>query len=429
MTDVLVVGGGGREHAIAWQLNQSANIGELHAAPGNPAIGEFATNAVVDIEDPEAIVGYAVENGIDLVVVGPEAPLVAGVVDRLTEQHVAAFGPSQAAAELETSKAFSKDLMQRLGVPTAEYETFTDYEAAQAYVSEHGAPIVVKASGLAAGKGAVVCETEAEAQAALKEMMVDRVFGEAGNEVVIEEFLVGPEISIHVISDGESYVILPPSQDHKPVGEGNKGANTGGMGTVAPLPGVSDELMQRIDREIVGPIIKGMAEAGTPYKGLLYPGLILTESGPKVLEFNCRFGDPETQSYMRLMDDDLLDIFLAVANGQLGNRTIKWREGVAANIVLASGGYPGSYEKGMPIQGIADAEAMDDIVVFHAGTKEVEGQLVTAGGRVLGVTAVGATLEDARTKAYAAAAKISFDGMQYRRDIGVSHDNTMLEKF
>ncbi len=428
-TDVLVVGGGGREHAIAWKLAQSPDIGDLHLAPGNPGTAEFAENHDVGAEDLDALVQLALDESVELVVVGPEVPLAEGIADRLKEHNIAVFGPSKEAAKIEGSKAFSKDLMAELDVPTASYGNFTDYETAKAYLHEQGAPIVVKASGLAAGKGAIVCETMEEADVALKELMVDGSLGEAGAEVVIEEYLEGPEISIHVISDGENYVVLPPSQDHKPVGEGNTGPNTGGMGTVAPLPGVSEALMQRIDEEIVAPIIKGMNDAGTPYVGLLYPGIMLTKDGPKVLEFNCRFGDPETQSYMRLMDDDLLDIMHSAARGDLGNRDIKWLDKTAVNIVLASGGYPGAYEKGIPIKGVAVAENDPDVVVFHAGTKLADGELQTSGGRVLGVTAVGDDLEAARAKAYAMADEIDFDGKLLRKDIGHAHDNNVLANF
>ncbi len=426
-TNVLVVGGGGREHALAWKLSQSEDLGKLYVAPGNPGMSEFAELVDVGAGDCEALVQLAVDKEVDLVVVGPEAPLVEGLVDMLAEKDIKAFGPNKAAAEIESSKAFSKKLMDDLSVPTAKYQVFTDYEQAKEYLEEMGAPIVVKASGLAAGKGAVVCQTQEEAQEALKEIMVDREFGEAGDEVVIEEFLVGPEISIHVLSDGQNYTIFPPSQDHKPVGVGNTGANTGGMGTVAPLPGVSDALMQQIEDEIVAPIINGMAEADMPYIGLLYPGIILTDDGPKVLEFNARFGDPETQSYMRILESDLLELMMACVDCRLNEVTTEWSDKTAVNIVLASHGYPGSYNKGKVISG-PDVEH-EDVVIFHAGTKLDGEDVVTNGGRVLGVTAVGDGLDDARAKGYAACEVVNFDGMQYRSDIGMAHDNSKLANF
>lgn len=427
-TNVLIIGGGGREHALAWKLAQSKNIGQLYAAPGNPGMASVSELVQVDTGTNDDVVAFALDNNIGLVVVGPEAPLVNGLIDSLEHNGIKGFGPTKAAAQIESSKAFSKDLMKELGVPTASYQNFTDYVAAKQYLAEQAMPIVIKASGLAAGKGVMICHDMDTAQSALKEIMVNKEFGEAGAEVVIEEFMNGPEISIHVVSDGTHYVTFPPAQDHKPAYDGNKGPNTGGMGTTAPLAGVSDELMTTIDTKIVRPIIEGMAKRGAPYKGLLYPGIMLTSDGPKVLEFNARFGDPETQSYMRILDSDLLEIMLASTNGMLNNIDVKWSDQTAANIVLAAGGYPGKHNKGDIISGLENIEDKS-IVAFHAGTALKDGDIVTNGGRILGVTATSIDTDEALSKAYAATKQITFKGKQLRTDIGKAHDNSRLKEF
>lgn len=410
--DVLLIGSGGREHALAWKLKQSSRLSNLYIAPGNGGTRELGENVPISATDFVVLADFAEEKNIALTIVGPDDPLATGIVDYFEKRGLKIWGPSQAAAQLESSKAFAKALMTEAGIPTARFSVFTEYEQALAYVHEHGAPIVVKASGLALGKGVVVAGNVQEAEDALKEMMLDRAFGDAGAEVVIEEFLVGPEISVHAVCSGDSYQMFPPAQDHKRALDGDTGRNTGGMGTISPLPWVTNQTMQEIARKVVEPTLRAMTSRGTPFKGLLFPGLIMTANGPRVLEFNARFGDPETQSYMRLLSSDLLDLLE-------GKGGAAWRQGYAVNIVLASGGYPGDYQKGLPITGIGEAERVEGVVIFHAGTKYNDrGDLMTNGGRVLGVSAVGETLEEALGRAYEAADKIHFEGKQYRRDIG-----------
>jgi len=338
------------------------------------------------------------------------------------------FGPTKNAAQIEWSKAFSKDFMRRHNLPTARFEIFNNFEKAKEYVAKQFFPIVIKASGLALGKGVIICQNLEEANEALENMLVKKSFGDSGNEVVIEEFLIGLEISIHAFTDGKNYSLFPPSQDHKKIGENDTGLNTGGMGTIAPLPFITTELMKDIEKNIVAPTIEKISVDGNSFLGLLYPGLILTKNGPKILEYNARFGDPETQTYMRLLDTDILDIFNACVDGKLAEQEIKWKNVSACTIVLASGGYPGNYEKGKIISGIKEAEKENDIVIFHAGTKVVRQDLTTNGGRVLGVSAVGNTLKDALAKAYKAIEKISFEGMQYRKDIGQKALSLLSEK-
>jgi len=424
---ILIIGSGGREHAIGWKVAQSPHAPEFFFAPGNGGTSEIGKNLDIKATDIHGLLNFAKEEKIDLTLALPDDPLALGIVDEFKKAGLRIFGPTKAAAQIEWSKAFSKDFMRRHNLPTAKFETFTEFEKAKEYIAKQSLPIVIKASGLALGKGVVIAQTLEEATQTLENMLVNKAFGEAGQEVVIEEFLTGPEISIHVLSDGKNYKIFPASQDHKKVGENDIGLNTGGMGTIAPLPFMSDELMLKIEKDIVAPTILGMAEDGNPFTGLLYPGLILTKDGPKILEYNARFGDPETQSYMRILDTDILDIFNACIDSDLTNTTIKWKNLSGCTIVLASGGYPGNYEKEKVISGIEEAEKDKDIVVFHAGTKIIDVEdpegnrrrkLVTNGGRVLGVSAVGKTLEEALQKAYKAVEKISFEGMQYRKDIG-----------
>jgi len=416
MVDVLLIGSGGREHALAWKLKQSPRIGKLYIAPGNGGTRQCGENVPIGVMEFDKLAAFAEEKNIGLTVCSMDDPLVAGVVDFFQSRGLRIWGPNKAAAQLEGSKAFSKQLMAEAGVPTAEFGVFTEYEKALEYVQARGAPIVVKASGLALGKGVVVAQTLDEAEHFLRAVMVDRIFKDSGNEVVIEEFLEGPEISIHALSDGESYKLFPASQDHKRALDNDAGKNTGGMGVIAPLPFVSPELMREIDETIVRPTLDALKRKGIEYKGILYPGLILTTKGPKVLEYNARFGDPECQVYMRLLKTDLLDLLEATVEGTLATVPIEWNGGAACNVVVASGGYPENYRKGLPILGIEAAET-GGVVVFHAGTS-YDGELKTSGGRVLGVSATASDLKDALAKAYAAIGKIHFEGMQYRRDIG-----------
>lgn len=412
---VLVVGGGSREHALLWKLAQSKKLTKLFAAPGNPGTAEIAEN-IPATAIPE-ILSWLQKNPVDLVVVGPDNYLADGLVDEVAARGMLAFGPTKAAAQIEWSKAFAKELMRETGIPTARYETFTDVTRAKEYAATQVPPIVIKASGLALGKGVVIAQSVEEAGRVLDDMMVKKVFGASGAEVVIEEFITGREISIHAFCDGERAVMFPPSQDHKQVGEGNTGPNTGGMGTIAPVPWVTDEQMKDIKVRIVDPLLAALAKRGRPFRGLLYPGLMMTAEGPKVVEFNARFGQPETESYMRLLDSDLLEVMLACARGDIRDTEVRWKPGAACCVIAASLGYPGNYEKGKEIQGL-ESLGNSDIVVFHAGTKRDGKSLVTAGGRVLGVTATGPDLPQALKSAYAALQTISFDGMFYRRDIG-----------
>lgn len=416
--DLLVVGSGGREHALAWKLKQSPRVEKVYIAPGNGGTSSVGENVQIVVTDFEGLAKFAEEKKIGLTVVGPDDPLALGIVDFFQARGLRVWGPSKAAAQIEASKAFSKQLMAEAGIPTAEFKIFKEHAAALAYVQERGAPIVVKASGLALGKGVYICRTLPEAEQALKEIMLDKLFKDAGNEVVIEEFLDGQEISIHALCDGKDFVMFPTSQDHKPVFDGDKGPNTGGMGTIAPLPWVSNDILRSIETNVVRPTLEALSKKGAPFAGLLYPGLKMTSQGPKVLEFNARFGDPETQVYMRLLKSDLLDLLEASVDGALASQKPQWEQGFAANIVLASGGYPGEYKKGLPITGIEEAEKIDGVVVFHAGTKQQGDTLLTNGGRVLGVSAIGTTLKDALDRAYQAADRIQFEGKYMRRDIG-----------
>ena len=416
-TNVLIIGSGGREHAFAWKLAQSPRIGKLYVAPGNGGTRQVAENIPVDATDINGLVQFAMKSEIGLTVVGPDDLLALGVVDAFQARGLRIFGPTRAAAEIESSKAFAKELMNEEGIPTAAFRIFREYNEALAYIRERGAPIVVKASGLALGKGAYVCKTLTEAESALAKIMIDRIHKDAGNEVIVEDFLDGQEISIHAFCDGKTSVLLPPAQDHKPINDGDKGKNTGGMGTIAPVSWVNVETLRFVDEQIVRPTLQALAKRGRPFTGLLYPGLKMTSSGPKVLEFNARFGDPETQSYMRLLKTDLLEILEACVNRTLAELAIEWHSGFATCVVLASGGYPDKYKKNVPIYGLTEAERVPGVVVFHAGTS-FEGGLKTSGGRVLGITAIGNTLRDALDRAYEVAQLIQFEGMQYRRDIG-----------
>ena len=417
---VLVVGGGGREHAIIRKLKEAKAAPRLYCAPGNGGIAADAECVPIKATDVQAMVEWAVQNTIDYVVVAPDDPLALGMVDALAEKGIPAFGPDKAAARIEASKVFSKDLMKKYGIPTARYEAFSDAESARAYIRAQGKyPVVVKADGLALGKGVLICEDEAAAMAAVKSMMEDGAFGASGSRVVVEEFLTGPEVSVLSFTDGQTVVPMVSSMDHKRALDGDRGLNTGGMGTIAPNPCYTPELAQACMRTIFQPTIEAMRAEGCPFRGCLYFGLMLTPDGPKVIEYNCRFGDPETQVVLPLLDGDLLEIMQATTNGTLAGVPVKWKAASAACVVLASGGYPQKYESGKPITGLVNGQLPGGgATVFHAGTKLEDGGLVTAGGRVLGVTAVAETLQAAVKAAYAAAENIHFEGMHMRSDIG-----------
>jgi len=415
---VLIIGGGGREHALGWKLAQSPQVRKLYFAPGNGGTQTLGQNIALDLADHDALVRFVRENGVSFVVVAQDDYLADGMGDSLGAASIPYFGPTRDAAKIEWSKAYAKEVMKAANIPTARHKSFTDYEAALPYVSEHPLPVVIKASGLAGGKGVVIAESREEALETLKAFMVDAKHGKSSKEVVIEEFMEGVEFSTHALCDGETALMFPPSEDHKRVFDNDEGPNTGGMGTIAPLPWVSEEDMETVRVGIVEPLMKELSKRGSPFKGLLYPGLMMTKDGPKVVEFNARFGDPETQSYMRLLESDVFELMKASAEGTLKNVELKWSEDSAACIILASSGYPGTYEKGKEITGISAAEEMEDTVVFHAGTKREGERLLTNGGRVLNVTATGPSLQDALKKAYEVVEKISFDGMQYRKDIG-----------
>ena len=414
---VLVVGGGGREHAIVWALSKSRKVDQLFCAPGNGGIASLAECIPIKATDVEVMVAWAVSHAIDFVVVAPDDPLALGMVDAMEAAGIPAFGPRANAAIIEASKVFSKNLMAKYHIPTAKYNTFTDMDAALSYVREQGAPIVVKADGLALGKGVIVAQTVEEAEDAVRSMMADKRFGEAGTRLVIEECMTGPEVTVLAFCDGEHVVPMPSSQDHKRAFDGNKGPNTGGMGAISPSPNYTPEVAERCMKEIFLPTVAALKAEGRPFHGVLYFGLMLTPDGPKVVEYNARFGDPECQAVLSLLETDLMDIFQACREGTLDRLDIRWKDAAACCLVLASGGYPASYEKGYPITGLAEAE--QTAVVFHAGTsRDEDGTIRTAGGRVLGVTAVGETLDAAIDGAYAAAKHISFQDMHFRTDIG-----------
>ncbi len=414
---VLVIGGGGREHTLVWKLAQSKKVTKLYAAPGNPGMKDLAECVDLDIADLDGLADWAEKHAIDLTVVGPEAPLVAGIVDVFKARGLTIFGPSAKAAEIEGSKIFSKELMEKYGVPTAFFKVCDNLADARAFVEEKGAPIVIKADGLAAGKGVVVAMTRDEALAALDEMMGAHKFGSAGNRVVIEEFMEGEEASLLAFTDGKTIVPMLAAQDHKRVNDGDQGPNTGGMGAYCPAPVMTDALKEKTVKEVLRPIVDALAKEGRPYSGCLYAGLMIKGDSVKVVEFNARFGDPETQVVLPLLKSDLAEIMVACANGTLTPDLVEWSDKAAVCVVMASGGYPASYKKGIPITGLKAANAMDDVVVFHAGTREEDGKTLTNGGRVLGVTAVADDIPSAQQKAYDAVDKIHFDGAHYRQDI------------
>lgn len=415
---VLLIGSGGREHALAWKLASSPRVSALYAAPGNPGIAQVADLVPIGVMEFDKILKFVRQNKIEFVVIGPEDPLAAGLSDLLQDSGIKVFGPSRVAAQLEGDKWFAKELMRHQAVPTAESRVFTDPLAAEEYVRTRAQPVVVKATGLAKGKGVSICYRIADAMEAIDAMMRKKAFGAAGERIVIEEFLQGPECSILAFVDRRSVYVMEPSQDHKPVEDGDTGPMTGGMGAYSPTPVVNEAMMRSIERDILVPVLDGLLREGIEYKGVLYAGLMLTTNGPKVLEFNCRFGDPETQPLMMRMTSDLLELMLAVVDGKLDEANLSWDARAALCVVASSRGYPGKYETGVPISGITDVDSMRDVKVFHGGTAMHGDTLVTDGGRVLSVTALGDTAADARNRAYQALERIHFDGMHYRRDIG-----------
>jgi phosphoribosylamine--glycine ligase len=416
---VLVVGSGGREHALAWKAAQSSVVEKIFVAPGNAGTAMEANmeNVPIGAEDISGLIHFAKESQIDLTIIGPEAPLVAGIVDQFMASGLACFGPSQGAAQLEGSKAFTKDFLARHNIPTANYQNFTDTQDAIDYIKEQGAPIVIKADGLAAGKGVIVAMSEEQAIAAVKDMLSGNAFGDAGHRVVIEEYLEGEEASFICMVDGQHILPMATSQDHKRIGEGDTGPNTGGMGAYSPAPVVTPEIHQRIMHEVIEPTVNGMAAEGHPYTGFLYAGLMISADGtPKVIEYNVRFGDPETQPIMLRLKSDLVALCQAALQQKLDTITAEWEPRASLGVVMAAGGYPGSYDKGKVIRGLGDA--IPDVKVFHAGTTLANGEVVTSGGRVLCVTALGDSVSDAQQKAYQQLSKISWDGAYYRNDIG-----------
>lgn len=414
---VLVIGSGGREHALVWKLRQSPKVEKMYCAPGNAGIAQIAECVNIKAEDLDGLLAFALKQQIDLTVVGPEVPLTMGIVDKFQENGLKIFGPSGKAAEIEGSKTFAKDLMAKYHIPTAKYGAFTDAAQAKAFLDEVGLPCVVKADGLAAGKGVLICETKEDAQAAIDDILVDNKFGNAGSRVVVEEFLTGQEVSMLAFTDGTTVVPMVSSQDHKRIWDGDKGLNTGGMGAYSPAPVYTPEVHAVVVPEVLEATVAAMKAEGRPFAGILYAGLMLTADGPKVLEFNARFGDPETQAVLPRLKSDLVDIFLAIIDGKLQEQQIEWYEEAAVCVVIASGGYPESSDKGRVITGLGKASETGAIV-FHAGTKESDGNIVTNGGRVLGISALGKDIAEAIEHAYQGVAEIHFDHMQYRTDIG-----------
>ena len=418
---ILVVGGGGREHAIVWKLAQSPRVKKIYCAPGNGGISQIAECIPVKAIDIEGVISFALNNGIDMVMVAPDDPLAAGMVDAMEAKGIRAFGPRKNAAVLESSKAFSKDLMKKYGIPTAKYEVFEDSEHAIEYLRHQSFPLVVKADGLALGKGVIIAQGFDQAQEAVNSIMSDKVFGKSGDKLVIEEFLYGPEVSILAFTDGKTVVPMVSSQDHKRVYDNDKGLNTGGMGTFSPSRIYTSEMAEYCMENFYKPTIEAMNQENRKFKGVLYFGLIITPEGPKVLEYNARFGDPEAQVILPRLKTDLVDIFDAVIDEKLASLNIEWDNNAAVCVIMASGGYPEKYATGFEITGIKAAEKDYGVTVFHAGTKYDNGKLLTSGGRVLGVTAVASTLDDARARAYEGVGKISFKDMHYRKDIGIKH--------
>jgi phosphoribosylamine--glycine ligase len=415
--NVLLIGNGGREHAIAWKLSKSKDLQKLYIAPGNPGTAKCGENIAIQTNEYDKLLKFAKEKNIGLVVIGPEDPLSDGLTDKFEAAGIKVFGPSGAAAQLEADKSFAKQIMKVNSIPTAESRTFDNFQDAKSYIASRDEPVVVKAIGLAKGKGVFVCDEPSEGILAAEKIMEGKIFGKAGEKIIVEDKLLGQEASILAFVDSRNIYVMETAQDHKAVGDGDTGANTGGMGAYCPAPVVNDKLMEQIIREILVPTVDGMNRNGTPYRGILYAGIMLTQGGPRVLEFNCRFGDPETQPILMRLKSDLLEVMLATCEGRLDNVTLQWDSRPAVCVVMASGGYPDDYEKGKVITGIDDAESDKDVKVFHAGTAQKGSDIVTAGGRVLGVTALGSTIADAKAKAYRAVEKIKFEKAYYRTDI------------
>jgi phosphoribosylamine--glycine ligase len=415
--NVLLLGNGGREHAIAWKLSQSKNLSKLYTAPGNPGTAQCGENVPIGVGEIDKLVDFAKEKKIGMMVAGPEGPLADGAVDAFEAAGIKAFGPCKEAAKLEADKAFAKQLMRSCSISMAEGRVFDRFDDAKTFIASRDEAVVIKAAGLAAGKGVFVCDDPSDGILAAEKIMVDNIFGDAGKRIVVEDKLLGEEASILAFVDGRNIYVMESSQDHKPIGDGDTGPNTGGMGAYSPAPVVTDKLMDHINREILVPLVDGMNRHGSPYKGVLYAGIMVTAAGPRVLEFNVRFGDPETQPIFMRLKSDLLEVMLAACDEKLDEVTLRWDPRPAVCVVMASGGYPGKYEKGKVITGIDEANALEDVFVFQAGTKEQDGKLVTNGGRVLGVTAVGADVGEAQKRAYEAVEKISFEGACYRHDI------------
>ena len=417
---ILVIGSGGREHALTWKLKQSRAIDRIFCAPGNAGTAPIAENVSIPATSLNDLLAFAKQNAVDLTVVGPDDPLAMGIVDLFTAERLRIFGPIKSAARLESSKIFAKDLMRAQKVPTAHAQTFSDSDEALAYCQELNFPVVIKADGLALGKGVIIAESLEVARSTVAMMMNEARFGEAGRRIVIEEFLHGTECSIHALVDGKNYRVLESARDHKRAFDGDEGPNTGGMGAFSPANNWSGQLQSKFEKEVMRPLIRGLAKEKIVYRGLLYPGLMITPDGPRVLEFNCRFGDPETQALLPRMKSDLLPLLEATIDGKIDNQKIIWDKRASVTVVFASAGYPGKYETGKAISGLDEAAKLEGVQIFHAGTKIVGGNVVTSGGRVLAVTALGSTIADARKRAYEAAALIDFEGCHYRRDIASS---------
>src|SRR5436305_3717241 len=420
---ILVIGSGGREHALTWKLRQSPHANQIFCAPGNAGTGEIAENVAIPVSDLEALVRFAKENRVDLTVVGPDDPLAAGIVDLFTSEKLRAFGPDKSAARIESSKIFAKELMHTQKIPTAEARTFSNSSEALHYCEQLEFPVVIKADGLALGKGVIVAADRVAARSAIDEMMNQGRFGDAGRRVVIEDFLRGTECSLHALVDGSNYRLLESGRDNKRALEGDQGPDTGGVGAVSPANNWNKKLQSKFETEIMQPLLRGLLQEGITFHGLLYPGLIITSEGARVLEFNCRFGDPETQAVLPRMKSDLLPLLAATIDRNLSKSTVEWETPAAITRVLAVGGYPGKYETGKTISGLDDAANVEDVQIFHAGTKRVEGEVKTAGGRILAVTALGSTLEAARARAYDAVSRIHFVHCHYRRDIALTVTN------
>jgi phosphoribosylamine--glycine ligase len=417
---ILVIGSGGREHALAWKLNQSAGIDRIFCAPGNAGTAQLTDNIAVPATDLPALVRFVKQNEVDLTVVGPDDPLALGIADIFISEKLRIFGPTKSAARLESSKIFAKELMRVEEIPTAEASTFSDSNEALRYCEHVKFPVVVKADGLALGKGVIVAPDIATARSTIDAMMKEGRFGEAGRRIVIEQFLRGSECSLHALVDGETYRLLESARDHKRIFDHDEGPNTGGMGAFSPANNWNAQLQSQFEEKIMQPLLRRLRKEKIAFRGLLYPGLMITSDGPRVLEFNCRFGDPETQALLPRLKSDLLPLLEATIDGELDQHTIQWDERAAVTVVLASAGYPGKYETGKPISGVEDAAKLEDVEVFHAGTRLANGQIMTAGGRVLGLTALGATIETARIRAYEAVSRIHFEGCHYRRDVALS---------